>query len=460
MRKGDEFIDVLLSDLPLSGPTEIRSYVSRYVIEAPDPRRAVPDLIALRDVLDDETSSAVTLASKFAPVDSMPRLAWETVRQVILSGDVPKLSALVHRVRNKPIPVSEESVQELLSKKFVDATVQEVSQLIGAVVPAPVGKFGGVVLRAVAKTVKAEVLASISAPTFVKRLIMEIRPEVAALPEFWSIDPQQRPPLIQAAHEANIAPELLLRGLSQVASDQDYEILLHYYGEAAERPIIGLLLEQQQGLNPDAVEILASREGLLRRLDRAKLEVSAVFLNALAGPMLRRGAWRDTSPKTWRSMLEGLPDRRLSAAESNLAVVALLVGFETEPEATTVLFRRAFEAVFKGLESQSLSAEGYKALAVELSRNGSGYRMTDKLLSATIAQFGGPHRVDLIVLQLSDDEITTEKILLNISSNGGRYCLESLLVRAEAVDREDLHQAVAQLRALVEKQRRSWWSWY
>lgn len=189
--------EALLNDLPNPGPTPLRAFLSRYVIEGKSPRKLAVRLAELHS----ESGTAGEKLNRIRAIsnnDPLPRLIRDVfVEEFGKTQDIGEMIATVKTFRNEPIDVD---IKGML--KHVDQLSDEnLHDLLGATQPSAEEEVGGRIFIEVIRTCSLSKLASAVDHSY-RSIVIRLRPEIASVATFWPNDDVERAELIEAAEAA------------------------------------------------------------------------------------------------------------------------------------------------------------------------------------------------------------------------------------------------------------------
>lgn len=283
----------LLTDLPKQGPTELRAFLGRYVIEHRNPRDAVMPLATLFALKQDAPFEIRLQAYRDLSSElQLPRLSREFIGDEL--GRIDSASELITLVRTLSGTTYEAEVGETLSilDKF---SSKELRALLDASVDSPSGEIGNRVFDSAVQYCSTRALAA-AVDDRTRLKVALARPDIAEEVAFWPRLDADKLCIIDSlfatrrfdaewgwnVFDKSLGVEILARLLAgnEEVSDGILQILLH--GTDGQRQVVsnwmfedGRRFEQLTGALEDPpaklLPILASTQiRTVRRFDQAK----------------------------------------------------------------------------------------------------------------------------------------------------------------------------------------------
>jgi hypothetical protein len=188
----------LLDDLPESGPTPLRTFLGRYVIEGKSPRSIVLPMVGVfaRESRN-EHSAALDQLEILLHKERLPRLMKDLVKAAISSPwELEVMCRLISSLREMDLDVDVVEqfrwIQRMSSNQF--------KSLFHAAWTTVEGSFGTDVCRELIRVAALEMVASVAEPDN-RLVLLRVRPELAYVERFWPLDDSARAELVQAVCE-------------------------------------------------------------------------------------------------------------------------------------------------------------------------------------------------------------------------------------------------------------------
>jgi GTPase-associated protein 1, N-terminal domain type 1 len=174
---------LLTSDLWEQGPTELRSFIGRYALEASTPRQIVPGLASLYDITrHGPIEKRLEQIRALSETANLPRLVRDTIIDELLEArNQIDLVALVGEYRNLPAPRGADDAAAALSHR---SDIQ-LGPVFMATQPSKPGELGDLLFHVLVRRLSIGDLID-AATSGVDRLsLLGLRPEIGELSEFW-----------------------------------------------------------------------------------------------------------------------------------------------------------------------------------------------------------------------------------------------------------------------------------
>lgn len=445
---------ILWRDLLKPGPTDLREFLGRYAVDAPDPRRTVPDLVLMQERMDEPASVALDLAGRYAGAAALPRLKRDILLQAMHSDDAATVTKVVGALRNEPLVVSDEELGHLVSASL-GRERQVVGHIIAAASPSQEGELGDAVLRAMAAQASAADLAQANVGDETRRKLLSLRPDLAAESEFWPGNSADRLELLQMALGDVEQTSSLLAALGSRLTPAEAIVVLGHGGPPVELAIFDAMRDQLPDRDAwSVIQQLLRRPGFLQREAEQVRSIGLPLVDAMIGELLPEVPLQAES---WLEMArrEAGPGP-LQTAAANLVSGALIAGLSAPMPAAARLIELAFDAIYEGLDRWSFPSRLRDLLEVQLGRRSKEWRLVDKLVAAVVDKYGGPDRADPWVLLVTGRSDALQDIVERIERKGSKGSLEALVARAEAQRRQELAPRIQYLRSEIERHDARW----
>jgi len=186
----------ILLDLPITGPTPLRRFLSRYAIEAREPRSVASLLAEIWSQLDKTSLDAKLRAiSKLTQGNPLPRLVRDLISlEFARISNGEELLLLMREFRDADIDV--DITGPLRVARGLPAS--ELKVLLAETAETNLGKLGAKLFAAILRSFDLNLLSA--AADGLERLpMLQIRPELATQRAFWPEEDEKRGLLIEAA---------------------------------------------------------------------------------------------------------------------------------------------------------------------------------------------------------------------------------------------------------------------
>ena len=408
----------LLLDLPVAGPTALRTFLSRYVGEAVDPRGAAPKVAA---IWIDRGMGATTLA-KLARSEGLPRLKRDLVSaelEASISGD--GLVDLVREFCNESVAVLPAAARSRLA----ELDPQQLRRVLAAGSSADEGTLGRLSFEEVLSTSDTEALACI-ADRGTRAIILRERPAVALVPGFWPDEDAERSALVAA-----LPPELaadangILSAMGGAIGPHSAAALTAFVMRTNPRAIAELMADGGLAMHRAVIaavgadpELMAQLALELRTGDFDLLEVVAEAIIDSGSGLGSVAAWVDFV----RHVVEGQPANSGPFASAMMCVLALRLG---GPDGLDLALP-VFESVLTSARRYSLGRDFERWLEREIPSTARGWSLQTRLRSAAVEAWP-PRRDGAGVLLLCSQSSNASDLIDDVMVRHGRSALEAAL---------------------------------
>lgn len=355
----------LEADLPAPGPTALRVFLSRYVIEAQESRRVAAPLAAL--MADDnlpvtERFERLRKVTGGAPLPRFKRdiLNREFARVSTSSG----LISLVRAVRGEDSDLDLDLSQVLDLASVMSAS--KLGELIATVAPSNAHQLGGQLFRAIVRESSLQRLASVAEKVDRARLV-ELRPELLQIDRFWPEEDDARAKIL-----SGLAPDVMdiqtaLQVFGRSIGPRTVSVLMRSVSTLPNTTIVLLLKVDHAAVRDSIADWVIKSPGRLMEIAEKRQELDRRAVETLARAQVGESS-SPSKPSAWADLII---DKFGSApsATGALNVVGYLAALAIGGSRGFDMARCVFDPLERSVRSRSLSRgeEGY------LSRHLSNY---------------------------------------------------------------------------------------
>jgi hypothetical protein len=413
----------LLSDLPAAGPTALRTFLSRYVVEAVDPRGAAPKVAAIWiDSGSDGGMGATTLA-KLARSEGLPRLKRDLVSaelEASIGGE--GLVDLVREFRDESVAVLPAAARSRLA----DLNPQQLRRVLAAGSNADEGTLGRLSFDEVLSTSDTVALAGI-ADRGTRPVILRDKPAVALVRGFWPDEDAERAALVAAlpselAADANGIMSAMGGAIGPLAAAALTAFVMRTYPRAVAGLMAGGGPSMRRaalaavGADPELAAQLASELGTG---DLDLLETVAEAIVASGSGLGSVAAWVGVV----RRVMDGQSAGPGPFASAVMCALALRLG---GPDGLNLALP-VFEAVLTSARHYSLSRDCDRWLEREIPSTARGWSLQMRLRSAAVEAWP-PQHDRAGVLLLCSQSANASDVIDDTMVRHGRPALEAALL--------------------------------
>lgn len=364
----------LEADLPATGPTALRAFLGRYVIEAQEPRRVAAPLAALRA---DEDLSAKERFERLRQVTGgvqLPRFKRDVLTQEFARvATASDLISLVRDVRGEDLDFDPSHVVDLASVM----SIPELGELIAAVAPSGADQLGGWLFKAMVRDLPLERLAS-AAERGDRARMVELRPELLQVDRFWPEADAARADIIAGLAPDSFDLDTALRVFGRSIGANTVSALMRNVSTLSSDTVVSLLKVDQGSVRDAIADWVIKSPGRLMEIAERRHELDRRAVETLAGAQVR-GSSLPSEPGVWADLIIDWFGPAPSAIVA-LNAVGYLAALAIEGSCGFALASLVFDPLERSVRARSLSRseEGY------LSRQLSSYSWSSSLGKAVI----------------------------------------------------------------------------
>ncbi len=416
--------DALLADLPDPGPTALRQFLSRYVIESSDPRSAAPKVadIWVESQTSDQEGSATTLA-KLARAEGLPRLKRDLI--VAELSSTSRVGSLVDLI----VEFADESIMprsDHFGDRLTDLTVPDARRLMSACSAASDDTLGRRAYDELVRKLDGRVLASAVDDT-TRSMVLTRRPDLAGLATFWPSSDEFRASLIrqlalQGAPDAEGLIAMFGTSIGVKTAEALAEVLLRSGSSGFQR----LMSYPSLPVWRAAIKVLEADRDAVQILSNELVEGDGSFLEILCEAIVRsrRGL---SDPHHWLGVSDKVHRKDKGKVAGFTAVLLIDAAFKVGGKSGYEGAKRAFETVLNDDRSYSLSREKTAFLENELPKTASAWSVSRRLIAAAIDTWPcGPEGAGALALCARNDNV--REVVDEVHRRRGRSALEDALL--------------------------------
>jgi len=445
-------ISALLADLPIVGPTQLRSFIARHAFDARRPRAAAAALAELWTTLATSGPDAAIDAAQASGIpDDSPRLARDLVERVLAASQQPEyLSKIVETFGTYRMKVD----ADLLGSSVEALSGPSLGAFLDRTAPSLPGTFGEQAFRAVGSAAPTIRLAEACAGLDARARLLTLRPELARQRPFWPKADDDRAALVEAAGRAEADVVDALIGIEGPIGPLATGALLTSFPTEAPEALFRRLADQDRGW--PSLEVLATASKALVAGARSGIRLSPSKAEALTRAGFSAGAIGRPPQRFW---LELPVDSDLDSGLA-LTTVRLVAGLTSRD----VDGRRAvvanFARVLVAARSETLPGEIAAYLRSTIRDLGISRLSLDAALTeAAVSAFEDRGSISPELLKAAEAPWQLEALLDSIRRRRGPGTLRDLH-RASAPMSGTVDWRAQQLRDAVTERKGSLWFWF
>lgn len=311
----DPGLQALLEDLPAAGQTPLRRFLSRYAVEAPEPRRVAGPLAELWAQPADSLNARLASVRNLTNDVPLPRLTRDLLSAELERLDTPDaLAIIVSQFGDQQLEIE----PPLIARLAAELDERAFQNLITKASLARVDRLGGRVFKALVSASDLRRLAHTTGALDRLRML-QIRPDIITQAEFWPNSDIDRASLVGIS-ALNISVELGWELFGSTMGPRTVQALLTRNTPSA-KVILQILKSCSTETSGVVADYTLSTPNVFEYFMR---EADETAINHLAEAQLH-SMKPPSSPSAWLSALDRLlPSQRTS---SSLELSALIVMF-------------------------------------------------------------------------------------------------------------------------------------
>lgn len=363
--------NALLDDLPAGGPTALRTFLSRYVIESREPRQTAPQLADFFGHLEGiDAVERLNLAQPLIAENRLPRLAKDLATDAVNhASDFDQILFLAQTLRDTQVGIQSDVLIERAA-----AEPDRLGVLLSETQSNVEGSFGASLFEGLVRQVPVAYLSK--AATAANRLkLAKLRPETTSHQEWWPSDDTERAQLVGVlADYDGINWGAVLNVLSPSLGPRMVSALLIALDDGAEQIGMELFLHGKPRIKDVAAEWFIKRPIAFGRLASVLQTVSPEQLKALSQAQLRqRPPFRLND--AWRAIVAAAGSVVLCSDES--LTLGYLAALDLQGSMSIQLGRLVLDRLFQACQTYQLGGSERRYLELSLrDRNIASYGAT------------------------------------------------------------------------------------
>jgi hypothetical protein len=413
----------LLSDLPAAEPTELRTFLSRYVGEAVDSRSAAPKIAAIWiDGRDGRGTGAATLA-KLARSEGLPRLKRDLMSMELeasIGGE--SLADLILEFHDESVAILPAAARSRLA----DLDLQQLRRVLAAGLDAGAGTLGRLSSEEILSNADAVALAQI-ADRRTRLAILRERPAVALVRGFWPDEDVERARLV-AALPSELAADVggIMSAMEGMIGPSAAGALTAFVMQTDPSAIGDLIAGGGKAIRKAALAAVGADPSLVAQVVSELRPGDLELLEAVAEAIVASGsgleivtAWVENV----RRVMEGQVVHPGPFASVVMCALALKIG---GPDGLDLALP-VFEEVFTSARRYSLSQDCDRWLEREIPSTARGWSVPSRLRLAAIEAWP-PKREGAGALLLCSQSGNVSDLIDSVILRYGRSALEAALL--------------------------------
>lgn len=371
----------LFHDLSEPGPTALRTFMSRYVVESKQPRRVASKVAQIWvDGRADIESGRVTAFAKMARSECLSRLK----RDLIVAGmqhgaDASALVEMVVEFCGEPFACLPESIKVRLSnmaREHIRSLIQTGSTAID-------GTLGHLVFQEILHSVDLRSLAE-AADCSTRFALFRERPEIVLEKTFWPNSDLERVALIEvmASRPASEALQLLELFGQSVGSNTTKALISWIFSEDSSL-LMDVLTNERIMTQREVISLLAASPHLISAATADRPADRSIALENLAIGIIVTGS-NVGSISEWISFIREVMIRSRTQFGFFFSIVAVTIALMRHGEATLDFATAVFERVLSAAKKHVLDHKTEQWLGAKLPSGNRGQQISSRLISSAV----------------------------------------------------------------------------
>ena len=417
----------LLDDLATGGPTPLRTFLSRYVIESSQPRKTAVELAGFFGRLAElDPVERLDLAQPLIAKNRLPRLAKDLVADAVNNAsDFEQILYLARTLRDIPVGMKPDALV-----KRVAPDLDQLGILLNTSQSDVEGSFGSILFEGLVLQLP---LAHVSqAATQSNRIKMaQLRPETVSQKEWWPSEDSERAQLVGIlADYDEIDWGCVLNVLSPTIGPRTVSALLVALADGAEQ--IGMELFAWAG--PQIIDVVAewfvTRPTALKRLAVSLGTVGPEQLKALTQAQIRQPP-PFRSQEGWAEIFTAAGDAAAFCDAS--LTIGYLLSLSAQEALSLQLGRLVFEPVYLARDTYRLGRSEMRYLDLSLRRTGISLNGTGAIVQSALEKWPVQDS-DCGALAFCKSQTLVFALAREVDFRGGVTFLESALENRQLRD--------------------------
>lgn len=407
----EEGLKELEADLPKPGPTPLRSFLGRYAIEAPEPRRLAAALAA--SWADDRLPADVRLERirRITGGVSLPRLVRDLLTQEFARvGNTTDLLGLVRSSRNETVDIDLTVPLKLASAMSLD----DLGYLIASTGPSAPDALGTRLYKNLIKYLPIDRLVRVANGDGRLRMA-ELRPEILRVPDFWPPDDASR-----AAMVGELAPDALsfpdaLDIFGPSIGVRTVSALMSHAVDLAPDTVVSLLKVNESGPRDEIAAWLLSSPDRLRSIVDRRNDLDRRAIETLADAQLVQGELPN-DPESWAKLIESVIGN-VPSRNGALNVVGYLCSLALSGNEAFSVAKMVFDTLHAAVRNRTLSGVEENYLSKNISLYSRSWSLRKALVQSALSKWPAtsiyPGALSITQSELVQDEIIDEILIRN-----------------------------------------------
>lgn len=416
----EEGLKELEADLPESGPTPLRSFLSRYVIEGREPRRLAAALAASR--ADDMLPPDVRLKQlrRLTGGASLPRLVRDLLTQQFARiGSSADLLSLVRFARNETVDIDLTAPIELAAVMSLD----DLGDLIASTGPSAPDELGARLYTDLIKNLPTDRLARVANGDDRLRMA-KIRPELLHVSHFWPLDDASRAAMMKELGPGvlSLADALDIFGASIGA--RTVSALMSHPVDLTPAMATSLLKVDESAVRDEIATWVVSSPNRLRLVADRQYDLDRRTIETLAKAQLSQGVLpRD--PQSWVKLIESVIGDVPSRSEA-LNVVSYLCSLALPESQALGLARTVFDPLHGAVRCRALSGVEERYLSKYITPYSRSWSLSKALVQSALSKWPVTS-IQAGAFAITRSEAVQDEIIDEILTRNGKPGLEAIL---------------------------------
>ncbi len=408
----------LLDDLSAGGPTPLRTFLSRYVIESSQPRKTAIELAGFFEHLAGRNSiERLDLAQPLIAKNRLPRLAKDLVADAVNdASDFEQILYLARTLRDIPVDIK----PDVLVKRVAPA-LDQLGILLNISQSEVEGSFGSLLFEGLVHQCPLA-LVSRTATQSNRIKMARLRPETVSQIEWWPSEDSERAQLVGIlADYDEISWGHILSVLSPTIGPLTVSALLVALADGAEQ--IGLELFTQAGpqIKDVVAEWFVTHPAAFKRLAVSLRTVSPDQLRALTQAQLRQAPPFRTQ-EGWADIFTSVGDT--SAFCNSSLIIGYLLSLDMQGALSLQLGRIVFEPLYLARDAYQLGYSEMRYLDLSLRSSGISSNGTEAIVKSALEKWPVQDS-DFGVLAFCKNQTLIFALAREVDLRGGVTLLES-----------------------------------
>ena len=413
----------LLTDLPAAGPTALRTFLSRYVVEAPNPRAAAPKVATIWSDSGSDERTGVTTLAKLARSEGLPRLKRDLVAaELEASVGAEELIDLVREFGDESVGVLPAGARERLA----DLSPPQARQVLAAGSRAAEGTLGRLSFEEILSASDIRTLAKIG-DRGLRPIILGERPDVALISDFWPDADAERADLVETL-PVELAPNLsrVLLAMGAAVGPLSAAALISYVMRTEPLAIAGLVVDGGAALRKAAVGAIGDHPEIASRLAMNLRPGEFDLLEAMAEAFVVSGSAPERLP-AWVEVVERVTDGQPAALGPFATVMVCALALRLGGRRGLDLALPVFESVLTSARRYVLSRDCDRWLERQIPSTSRGWSTQTRMRTAAVEAWP-PGREGAGVLLLCSQSANISDLVDDVMVRHGRSALETALL--------------------------------